>query len=158
MKLTWKTMQRLMQKDVILCLLNVQESFDPKRPWAHARKKALEFSGCHVWVSITLRPSFPAGTARSQLPMGIRRARHALPKRATSAQCANIFASVGVQQKTHASEEVSFFRLWGRTQESLKMWSIQMWQSAVKIVAVLCRLERFCVELGFFLELSYSHN
>lgn len=69
-----------MQKDVILCILNVQESFDPGRPRAHARKKALEFSGCHVWVSITLRPSFPAGTARSQLPMGIRRARHALPK------------------------------------------------------------------------------
>lgn len=147
-----------MQKDVILCILNVQESFDPGRPRAHARKKALEFSGCHVWVSITLRPSFPAGTARSQLPMGIRRARHALPKRATSAQCANIFASVGVQQKTHASEEVSFFRLWGRTQESLKMWSIQMRQSAVKIVAVLCRLERFCVKLGFFIELSYSHD
>ncbi len=69
-------------------------------------------------------------------------------KRATSAQCANIFASVGVEQKTHASEEVSFFHLWGRTQGSLKMWSIQRRQSAVKIAAVLCRLERLLCRAG----------
>lgn len=99
-------------------------------------------------------PSFPPGSAISQQPMDTGLDRPAPPSCTTSAMCANIFASVGVQQRTRASQEASFFPQWGRMQESLKMWNILLQQLTAK--------DRRCSgltwELLCLFELSYSHN
>lgn len=99
-------------------------------------------------------PSFPPGSAISQQPMGNGLDKPAAPSCTTSAMCANIFASVGVQQRTRASQEASFFPLWGRMQESLKMWNILLQQ----LMAKDRRCSGLTWELLCLFHLSYSHN
>lgn len=99
-------------------------------------------------------PSFPPGSTIYQQPVDTGLDQPAVPSCTTSAMFANIFASVGVQQRTRASQEASFFPLWGRMQESLKMWNILLQQLTAK--------DRRCSGLTWELlclcKLSYCHN